>query len=96
MLTLLHFAQQICPQFCALPLLKSEVFIQKRGRGEWGLGSLFLNFLEPPLFRDEIDQGISCLVRVRAKQTLSGANNISHRKLVSSYQAEACGLAILY
>ena len=51
MSTLLYYASRIRRQCCMLYLLKSEVFI----RGEvWGLGPLFLNFLDPPLQRGSL------------------------------------------
>ena len=55
-LTLLYFASRKRPQCCMLHVLKSEAFI--REEGEWGggggegggLGPLFLDFLNPPLY----------------------------------------------
>ena len=51
---LLYFASRIRPQYCMLHVLKSEVFISGGwGWGETeggGLGPLFLNFQDPPLF----------------------------------------------
>ena len=47
-LTLLYFVSRIRPQCCMLHVLKSFHSGGKRGEGG-GLGSLFLNFLDPPL-----------------------------------------------